>query len=52
VEEKWFVTTSRFENGCFAYAKRHGIRLIDLKKLNNLMEEFGLRKVPGPRPKA
>jgi len=52
VEEKWFVATSHFENGCAEYAKRHGIRLIDLKKLNNLMEEFGLRKVLGPRPKA
>jgi len=52
MEEKWFVATSHFENGCTEYAKRHNIRLIDLKKLNNLMKEFGLRKILGPRPKA
>ncbi|MFN3383617.1 MAG: hypothetical protein ACK401_01830 [Archaeoglobaceae archaeon] len=48
VEEKWFVTTGRFENIRFDYAKSHQIRLIDLKKLNDLMGEFGLRKILGP----
>lgn len=52
VEEKWFVTTGRFGGGCVDYAKSHNIRLIGLKELNNLMEEFGLRRILGPRPEA
>ena len=52
IEEKWFVTTGRFEDKCTGYARRHGIRLIDLKKLNNLLKEFGMRRLLGPRPKA
>jgi hypothetical protein len=51
VEEKWFVTTSYFEDRCIEYARQHNIRLIDLKGLNGLLQEFRLRRILGPRPK-
>jgi len=47
IEEKWFITTSHFEDKCFEYAKQHNIKLIDLEKLNNLLKEFGMKRLKG-----